>query len=133
MNIFRKVPSGERMRPGGRYSLDSRLLLLVALCLLVQDRLAAQSGGSEGSVSTVDWPQFRGPGGQGISNARNVPVNWSSSSNIAWRADIPGRGWSSPVLHHGRLYVTTAVMSAEKGNPSLRALCLDASSGKILW
>src|SRR5437773_4301817 len=121
------------MRPRCRYSLDFRLMLVVALCLLVQNVLTAQSGGSAGSVSAVDWPQFRGPGGQGISNARNVPVNWSSSSNIVWRAEIPGRGWSSPVLWRGRLYVTTAVMSAENSNPSLRTLCLEAGSGKILW
>lgn len=107
-------------------------MLVVALGLLVQNRLTAQSGGSD-SVSAVDWPQFRGPAGQGISNARNVPLNWSSSSNIVWRTEIPGRGWSSPILWRGRLYLTTAVSAAEKDNPSLRALCLDRASGKILW
>ena len=121
------------MRSCSRYSLD--FPLVVALCLLVQNLLTAQSSGSDSirSVSGVDWPQFRGPGGQGISDARNVPVNWSSSSNIVWRAEIPGRGWSSPVLRRGRLYVTTAVTPAQNGNPSLRALSLDAGTGKILW
>jgi outer membrane protein assembly factor BamB len=121
------------VRPRCRYSLDC-LILVAALCSPAQNRLHAQSGGSDpiGAVSALDWPQFRGPGGQGISNARNVPLNWSTSSNIVWRADIPGRGWSSPVLHRGRLYVTSAVMS-ENGKPSLRALCLDAGGGKLLW
>src|SRR2546423_8778404 len=124
------------MRPRWCYSLNSRLMLMLALCLLVQNGFTAQrrANDSTGSGSTVDWPQFRGPDGQGISNARNVPLNWSSSSNIVWRAEIPGVGWSSPVLRGGRLYLTTAVMATDKGNPSLRALCLDASSGgKILW
>ena len=122
------------MRARCRYFLDFRLSLVVALCFPFQTRLNAQSSRSDsiGAVTALDWPQFRGPGGQGISNARNVPINWSSSSNIVWRAEVPGRGWSSPILRRGRLYVTTAIPE-EKGNPSLRALCLDASSGKILW
>ncbi len=110
-------------------------MLGIALCFLVQTCLTAQSSESDlaGSGSTVDWPQFRGPGAQGMSNARNIPLNWSSSSNIVWKADLPGLGWSSPVLRGGRLYVTTAVKTAEKGNLSLQALCLDASKGKTLW
>jgi outer membrane protein assembly factor BamB len=123
----------KRMGPRCRYSLNCRLMLMAALCLLLQNPLTAQSSGSDPLGAGSHWPQFRGPGGQGISNARNVPLNWSNSSNIVWRAEIPGSGWSSPVLRVGRLYVTTAVMAAEKGNPSLRALCLDANSGKILW
>jgi outer membrane protein assembly factor BamB len=132
LNIFRKVSSVKRMRPRCRYALGFRLMLVVALGLVIQDRLIAQSSG-RALGSALEWPEFRGPGGQGISNARDVPVHWSNSSNIVWRADIPGNGWSSPVLHRGRIYITTAVMSSEKGNPSLRALCLDAAGGKILW
>src|SRR5437868_7428791 len=115
------------MRSRCRYSLDIHFVLVAGLCVLAQDRSNAQSSGSEsvGAVSALDWPQFRGPGGQGISNARNLPVNWSSASNVVWIADIPGLGWSSPVLHRGRLYVTSAVTQAEKGNPTLRALCVD--------
>ena len=80
-----------------------------------------------------DWPQFRGPTGQGISSARNVPVKWSATSNIKWRAPIPGRGWSSPVVSQGRIYLTTSV-SARKADPvSLRALCLSAADGKPVW
>src|SRR5690349_14599954 len=101
----------ERMRQLWPNSLNFRLILTLALCLLVQNGSTAQSSGSHssGSSSSVDWPEFRGPGGQGISNARNVPLNWSSSSNIVWRTEIPGLGWSSPVLRGGRLYITTAV------------------------
>ena len=135
MNIFGEVSSVKSVRSRCRYSLVCCVTLIAALCVLPQDRLNAQSSGSDsiGAVSALDWPQFRGPGAQGISNARNVPLNWSSSSNILWRAEIPGRGWSSPVLRRGRLYVTTAVTPAQNGNPSLRALCLEAGTGKILW
>jgi outer membrane protein assembly factor BamB len=123
------------MRPRCRYSLNLLPMLVVALSLHVQNGLSAQTSVSHSSDSgsAVDWPQFRGPGGQGISSARNVPLHWSSSSNIVWRAEIPGLGWSSPVLRGSRLYITTAVMAEENSNPSLRALCLDATRGKILW
>jgi outer membrane protein assembly factor BamB len=76
-----------------------------------------------------DWPQFRGPTGQGISAATNVPVKWSPATNIAWKAEIPGQGWSSPVLSGGKVYLTSAITSP----PSLRAICLNAATGKVLW
>src|SRR5205085_280778 len=59
-----------------------------------------------------DWPQFRGPGGQGVSQATHVPVRWGATQNVAWKVPIPGRGWSSPVLSAGRLYLTIAVEDA---------------------
>lgn len=79
-----------------------------------------------------EWTQFRGPTGQGISDAKNVPTEWSGTEHVAWTTEIPGKGWSSPVLSKGRLYLTTAI--GEKGSEvSLRALCLDAKDGRILW
>src|SRR5437868_1766841 len=78
-----------------------------------------------------DWPQFRGPTGQGLSAAKHVPVRWSATENIAWKATIPGKGWSSPILIDGKVYLTTAVPG--EGSPdsplSLRALCVDSKSG----
>ena len=79
-----------------------------------------------------DWPQFRGPTGQGISDAKDVPAEWSDTQHIAWKVEVPGKGWSSPVLSHGKLYLTTAVGDAGSG-VSLRALCLDAKDGHTLW
>src|ERR1043166_4236225 len=55
------------------------------------------------------WPQFRGPTGQGIAEATGLPLQWSESENIVWKASIPGRGWSSPVILDGQLWLTTAV------------------------
>lgn len=79
-----------------------------------------------------NWPQFRGPTGQGISGATHVPVEWSATKNVAWKVELPGRGWSSPVLAEDRVYLTTAIGSP--GEPaSLRALCVDARDGRVLW
>jgi outer membrane protein assembly factor BamB len=79
-----------------------------------------------------DWPEFRGPTGQGIAAAGKLPIAWGTSKNIAWKQEIPGRGWSSPVVYQGRVYLTTSV-PAPGGDQSLRALCLDADNGTILW
>jgi outer membrane protein assembly factor BamB len=86
-------------------------------------------------VRAENWPEFRGPTGQGIAGQTNLPLEWSATKNVAWKAPIPGAGWSSPVVFEGRVYLTTAVPVAEgkKGDQSLRALCLDAGSGKLLW
>jgi len=83
-------------------------------------------------AAAEDWPQFRGPGGQGISASTHVPTQWSTGSNIAWKIDIPGQGWSSPVLADGRVYLTTAIGSAN-GSTTLAVLCIDASDGKLIW
>src|SRR5437867_9896037 len=50
------------------------------------------------SWTWADWPQFRGPNGQGHSNARVFPLHWSERDNVAWKVPIPGTGWSSPVI-----------------------------------
>jgi len=78
-----------------------------------------------------DWPEFRGPTAQGISGAKNVPLHWSATSNVVWKTAIPGEGWSSPVLVNGKIYLTTA--TTDSTNTSLRALCVDASNGRVLW
>ncbi|MBL9122405.1 MAG: PQQ-binding-like beta-propeller repeat protein [Planctomycetaceae bacterium] len=80
-----------------------------------------------------DWPEFRGPTGQGLSTARRLPTAWSESENVVWKRPIPGLGWSSPVLSGGRIYLTAAVPAENEGPVALRALCLAADSGKILW
>ena len=91
------------------------------------------------SLHAADWPQFRGPAGDGIASAKNLPTTWSSSRNIAWKAGLPGSGWSSPVLVGGKIYLTTAVVTdggsetSPKSDRSLRALCLDANTGTIVW
>lgn len=76
-----------------------------------------------------DWPQFRGPDGQGRSPATSAPLKWSDSSpNIRWRTSIDGLGWSSPVILEKKIWLTTAT----EGGKSLRAVCVDSDSGRIL-
>jgi len=79
------------------------------------------------------WPEFRGPGAQGISTATNVPVRWSASNNIAWKVAVPGKGWSSPVLADGKIYLSTACETEGSPEVSLRVLCLSAADGRTFW
>ena len=61
-----------------------------------------------------------------------LPTIWSPDKNVAWKQEIPGKGWSSPVVAGGRVYLTTAV-PGDGGDQSLRTLCLDAAKGNIAW
>jgi outer membrane protein assembly factor BamB len=84
-------------------------------------------------LAAADWPEFRGPGGQGLSAAANLPFRWSPTEAVAWKLPVPGTGWSSPVLAGGRLYLTTATGDLASGNVSLRALAVDAARGEVAW
>lgn len=78
-----------------------------------------------------DWPEFRGAKGDGVYNGK-LPTEWGPDKNVAWKAAIPGQGWSSPILWKGKLYLTTGVKGKDDLH-ELRALCIDAASGKIDW
>jgi outer membrane protein assembly factor BamB len=91
----------------------------IALVLLVE--LTPLAAGVE------DWPQFRGPTGQGHSAERGLAAEWSESRNVIWKTPVPGLGWSSPVVAGGRVWVTTVIK--ERGG-SLRALAFDAETGR---
>lgn len=80
------------------------------------------------SLIAQDWPQFRGPDGQGHSSARGLPIEWSESKNIAWKVPVPGRGWSSPVVADGKVWLTTAIQVGRES--SLRLLSFDAITGR---
>ncbi|MGE0610328.1 MAG: PQQ-binding-like beta-propeller repeat protein [Pirellulales bacterium] len=88
------------------------------LCLLVPSL----------SLAGESWPQFRGPGGQGHSDSVGLPETWSETENIVWKTPIPGRGWSSPVVLNGQIWMTTA---EDKGHV-LRAVCVDQQSGELI-
>jgi outer membrane protein assembly factor BamB len=80
-----------------------------------------------------DWPQFRGPGGQGHSTETGLPAEWSESQNVVWKVPVDG-GWSSPVVVGGRVWVTAANESrAARGRNtavSLRLIGLDSATGE---
>ena len=87
--------------------------------------------------ASVNWPEFRGAGAQGHSAATNLPLTWSPTSHIAWKAPIAGIGWSSPVVIGDRIFLTSALpvggVEDPKANRSLHALALDANTGKPVW
>lgn len=102
----------------------------------------------------IDWPEWRGPGGQGHApaSATHLPTRWNETENVGWKCPLPGRGWSSPVIDGNRIWMTTALETAAspeetqrrlKANTSdqpltllskveLRALCVDRTTGKLL-
>ncbi len=81
----------------------------------------------------TDWPKFRGPTEQGVSEAANVPREWSREKNIVWRSEIPGRGWSSPLLIDGKIVLTTGMEELVDEMHDLKVLQLNAETGEILW
>lgn len=97
------------------------------------------------TVLAGDWPQFRGPTGDGIATTTNLPVTWSPTQNVAWRASVPGRGRSSPVVLGDRIWLTTALETnlrtfaegpdrmQQAERVVIGAVCLDRATGKQLY
>ena len=98
----------------------------------------------------ADWPQFRGPGSTGVIEDPRIPETWSQTENIAWKTPIPGLGWSSPIVAHGRVYVTSVISSKDVEPPKKglyfggerpipkdehRAMvyAVDLKTGKMVW
>src|SRR5262245_51790035 len=75
------------------------------------------------------WPAFRGAG-DSVSGARQLPLKWSPAENVAWTAELPGYGQSSPVVWKDKVFVT-AVEGEYKD--TLHLLCLDLGTGKEVW
>ncbi len=118
----------------------SRSVVLVLLVLVVPAR--------------ADWPQFRGPTGDGhaAANLTRLPTSWNADTNIVWQCDIPGRGWSSPTVLSDSIWLTTAEETALPntqrdaqlannpfaaemqlhGNVKVMAIEIDARDGKLL-
>jgi len=115
----------------------------LALALL----LAASAAGA-----AIDgWPQFRGPESLGVVENANLPDTWSSTENVAWKTEIPGTGWSSPVVWGDRIFLTSVISSGKQETPKKglyfggnrleppkdehrwMVYCLDWKTGKILW
>jgi outer membrane protein assembly factor BamB len=63
------------------------------------------------------WPQFRGAGARGVAEGARFPDRWSATEHVAWKTDLPGRGWSSPVVWGGRVFLTTVVNRGESEPP----------------
>jgi outer membrane protein assembly factor BamB len=78
-----------------------------------------------------DWAEFRGSKADATASSATTPLVWSDTENVAWKAEIPGLGWSSPVVVDGVVYLTTAVTNDSE--MSLRALAIDAVTGETMW
>ncbi len=125
----------------------------------MRDCLTLLVGMAASSVlaAAENWPQWRGPGGQGVSHEVELPEEWAPDRNIAWKVALPGWGQSSPVVWGNRLFLTTAVEGESipgakaiehlvDGKPfvhpdsvggdrrhTLKVMALDSATGKTLW
>lgn len=113
--------------------------------------LAAFLFNERSTVAGENWPAFRGADSRGVADDADIPSVWSSENNVKWKVEIPGRGWSSPVVWQGKVFLTTCVDSgappeARKGlyfggeqNKAPQrehrwiVYCLELGTGKILW
>jgi outer membrane protein assembly factor BamB len=99
----------------------------IATCLLAAVLIAAPVAAAD------NWPEYRGPMGNGHANAKGLPVQFSEKDNVRWKTAIHGKGWSSPVVWGDQVWMTTA---EEEGNPvtnaKMYAICVDRNSGKII-
>src|SRR5580765_8985638 len=82
-----------------------------------------------GSISAADWPQWRGPRGNGASDEKNLPVTWSATENVAWKAAIGGVGVSSPIVSGDRVFVTSQIGTGVRRPGSHPRLAQGAGAG----
>ena len=75
------------------------------------------------------WPQFRGPHGDGQSDAARLPLTWSETEHVVWKTAIHDRGWSSPVVWGDQVWMTTATADGHE----MFAIRVDRRSGKIVY
>jgi outer membrane protein assembly factor BamB len=136
-----------------------RSLASAAVVAAVFTAIALVPRGARSAADDGDWPQWRGPGGLGLSSDTSFVTEWSPTSNIKWKTEIPGRGHSSPVVWGDRIYLTTSIKGEQvpgRKAPvhlgfdrlpgylhpdamdvdykhTLQVLAIDAKSGRILW
>jgi outer membrane protein assembly factor BamB len=87
------------------------------------------------STARADWPEFRGPTADGHvsvpagGKAPGLPLEWSETKNVQWKTEIPDRGWSTPVIMAGQVWLTTAA----KDGHDFYAICIDEKTGQVLY
>ena len=105
-----------------------------------------------------NWPQWRGPGGQGVSNETQLPTEWAPDKNVVWKAELPGTGMSSPIVWGDRIYLTSVIegdavtghravkhrqgkeedwihpdsVAGDKKH-TFKVVALETATGKLLW
>jgi outer membrane protein assembly factor BamB len=82
-----------------------------------------------GAARAGDWPEFRGPDGNGIAREDKAPLHWAPAKNVRWKVALPGPGNSSPIVSSGRVFLTCAEDQGRKRN----LFCFNARTGEHLW
>lgn len=84
-----------------------------------------------GALSNVgfaeNWPQWRGPRGDGISSEKSIPTTWSKTEHVRWRTELPGQGGATPAIWGDHIFVTSAREN------DLVLICISANNGQVLW
>lgn len=134
-----------------RFSVAALAALLVCFVLVMLAPLP------DASAKGANWPQFRGPEGQGVSSETNVPLEWGATKNVLWKTPIEGRGQSQPIIWGKHVFLTTAVagelvpgtktpvypeygaggrhpdsIDADRKH-AFKVIAVDRDSGRILW
>src|SRR6185503_18353643 len=97
-------------------AVNTRIYLLVALFL-------------GEPVHAENWPFWRGSSRQGVSQETGLPLHWSAESNIVWKTEIPGEGWSSPIVYGRQVFLTSATESGVQ----CRVISIDRETGQVQW
>lgn len=129
--------------------MNSHCINQVVTALLATTVLATGIDRMAGAAD-ANWPQFRGPDARGVSDNDALPVEWSATDNVEWKTDLPGRGWSSPVVWGDRIFLTTVINVGESEEPKKGlyfggnrdvpksvhqwfVYCLDLQQGSVVW
>ena len=111
------------LKPNARILLLKTIAILFAGLALIEPAL-----GQLHSSAVQNWPEFRGNNGEGKSVGARLPTDLSDPSIVAWKITIPGKGWSSPVIQDGQIWLTTATRDGKK----MSAICVDIETGDIV-
>jgi outer membrane protein assembly factor BamB len=119
-----------------------RLVAAILSLIVIAPAFAQEERASRADAKVdANWPRFRGVDGAGISGDSDVPLQWSATNNIVWKADLPGRGASSPIVWGDHVYVTAySGYGLVKGDPNANVpklvrhlLCFSSTDGRRLW
>ena len=120
-------------------------------CLVTSALLLLRPTPTNSAEASANWPQFRGAGALGVADHPRLPEHWGTNENVAWKIEIPGRGWSSPIVWGKRVFVTAVTTDGEvepakkglyfggerkeipKSDHRWQLLCYDLESGRELW